>query len=56
MKNKAKSYLVLINGKEYRTFAASPDKAINNIRYRMRLNCYGWWEVPKAHEFDVVEA
>lgn len=38
------------------TCAVSPAKAINNVRYKLFQQTGGWWNVPRAERFDVVEA
>ena len=56
MKNKTKKYVVMLNGNFcMNTRATSPEKAINNARYRIYLEKKGWWDVPSAEEFDAVE-
>lgn len=37
------------------TMAVSPDKAINNARYRIYQEEGYWYKVPDFEEFDVVE-
>lgn len=49
-----KQYVVTSeDGEEFLTFAVSPEKAINNIRYRMYMDEGCWYKVP---DFDTFEA